>query len=202
MHTNSLADDFRVVCLGGSAGGLQGYLEILRSMPADTGMAFVIAPHRGADYAHLLPKILSAATQMPVFDVQEGMALKPNAVFIMPPRTDMTLAGNTFHLRTIPVPITWPKTISTFLLSLAKELGPRAVAAILSGFDGDGSAALKTIKACGGVTFAQSDASVDSMPRSAVETGHVDYLLPAAEMGKAILALAGAPMPTRSSAVG
>ena len=69
-------------------------------------------------------------------------------------------------------------------------MGPRAVAVILSGLDGDGSAALKAIKAAGGLTFAQSDASFDSMPREAVETGHIDHLLPAAEIAKALLGLA------------
>jgi two-component system CheB/CheR fusion protein len=68
--------------------------------------------------------------------------------------------------------------------------GPRAVAVILSGLDGDGSAALKAIKAAGGLTFAQSDAAYDSMPRSAVETGHVDHLMPAVEIAKALLRLA------------
>jgi two-component system CheB/CheR fusion protein len=195
MQTQLVARDFRVVCLGGSAGGLQAYLEIFRMMPPDTGMAFVVALHRGVEYAELLPRILSAATRMPVLDVEEGMALEPNAVFVMPPRTNMTLTGDTFHLRTIPVPFAWPKTITVFLLSMAEELGSRAVAVILSGFDHDGSAALKPIKAAGGLTFAQADPSVASMPHSAVQTGEIDYLLPAAEIGKAILALARKPLP-------
>ncbi|MDQ1469168.1 MAG: two-component system, chemotaxis family, CheB/CheR fusion protein, partial [Bryobacterales bacterium] len=66
MQIKSVARNFRVVCLGGSAGGLQAYLEILRMLPADTGMAFVVALHRGVEYAELLPRILSAATRMPV----------------------------------------------------------------------------------------------------------------------------------------
>lgn len=81
-----------------------------------------------------------------------------------------------------------------FLCSLAEATGQRAVAVILSGLDGDGSAALKAIKAAGGLTFAQSDASFDSMPRHAVETGHIDYLLPATEIAKALLALAHEPL--------
>jgi two-component system, chemotaxis family, CheB/CheR fusion protein len=166
----------------------------MRMMPPDTGMAFVIAPHRGIEHSELLPRILAAATRMPVLDVEEGMALTPNTVFVMPPRTHMTLREDTFHLRTIPVPVTWPKTITVFLLSMAEELGSRAVAVILSGFDHDGSAALRAIKAAGGLTFAQADPSVDSMPVSAVQTGEVDYLLPAADIGKAILALVREPL--------
>ena len=99
-----------------------------------------------------------------------------------------------FHLRTTSRPPGWPKTINIFLCSLAETAGQRAVAVILSGLDGDGSAALKAIKAAGGLTFAQSDAAYVSMPRSAVETGHVDHLMPAIEIAKALSALAHEPL--------
>jgi two-component system CheB/CheR fusion protein len=188
-------DEFRVVCLGGSAGGLQAYMEILRNLPADTGMAFVVAPHRAVAHAHLLPHLLSTVTKMPVAEVKQGRRLEPNQVFVMPPHTDMTLAGNAFNLRTASRPPGWPKTINIFLCSLAEMAGPRAVAVILSGLDGDGSACLKAIKAGGGVTFAQSDASYPSMPDTAVETGHIDYLLPAADIAKALSVLAHEPLP-------
>lgn len=195
MPAIDTGDDFRVVCLGGSAGGLQAYIDILRNLPADTGMAFVIAPHRAPENADILPDILRRVTTMSVVEVVEGLALEPNRVFVMPPRMDMTTADNVFHLRTTVRPRGWPKTINIFLCSLAEATGSRAVAVILSGLDGDGSAALKTIKDSGGITFAQSDASVGDMPRSAVETGHVDYLLPAAEIAKALLVLAREPLP-------
>jgi len=194
MQTRAPRADFRVVCLGGSAGGLQAYTDILRNLPADTGMAFVVAPHRALENAHLLPHILSTVTKMPVVEVEQNMRLEPNRVFIMPPHIDMTIVGNAFDLRTTSRPPGWPKTINVFLCSLAEETGKRAVAVILSGLDGDGSDALKAIKAGGGITFAQSDASFDSMPRSAVETGHIDHLLPATEIAKALLVLANEPL--------
>lgn len=195
MNTSVPKDHFRVVCLGGSAGGLQAYRDILRGLSADTGMAFVIAAHRAPEHTQLLPQLLSAVTKMPVVEVKEGMRLEPNRVFLIPPRMDLITTGNEFHLRTTARPPGWPKTINLFLFSLAEAIGPRAVAVILSGLDGDGSAALKSIKAAGGVTFAQSDATSKSMPREAVETGHIDYLLPAAEIAKALVVLAHEPMP-------
>lgn len=185
---------FRIVCLGGSAGGLAGYLDILRLIPADTGMAFVIAPHRALENAHLLPQILSRVSKMPVVEVTEGMQIKPDYVFVMPPRIDMTIVENVFHLRTVVRPRGWPKTINVFLSSLAEVSGARAVAVILSGLDGDGSAALQAIKDEGGETFAQSDAAFDSMPRAAVETGHVDHLLPASAIAEALIELAHRPL--------
>jgi two-component system CheB/CheR fusion protein len=193
MKTSDPREYFRVVCLGGSAGGLQAYMDILRGLPADTGMAFVIAAHRAPEHPQLLPHLLSAVTKMPILEVKEGMRLEPNRVFLIPPRMDLTTTGNEFHLRTTARPPGWPKTINLFLFSLAEAIGQRAVAVILSGLDGDGSAALKSIKAAGGVTFAQSDATAKSMPREAVETGHIDYLLPAAEIAKALRALTHEP---------
>ena len=194
MQSSAAGEDFRVVCLAGSAGGLKAYMDILRILPADTGMAFVIAPHRALENSDLLPELLRKVTKMPVSEVEQGMKLEPDKVFVMPPHTDMTLVGNVFSLRTTSKPPGWPKTINIFLCSLAEATGKRAVALILSGLDHDGSAALKAIKEAGGMTFAQSDASYDSMPRHAVETGHVDRLLPTAEIAEALLVLAHEPL--------
>jgi two-component system CheB/CheR fusion protein len=191
------AETFRVVCLGGSAGALEAYLGILRSIPADSGLAFVVAPHRSLQNAHLLPEILASATAMPVIEVKQGMALEANRVFIMPPGQDMTIDGDKFGLQTRQKPTGWPITISLFLLSLAEAYGDRSVAVILSGMDHDGSVALQAIKAAGGVTFAQSNPEFDSMPRNAVATGYVDFILPPAEISKALLALAQADLSGR-----
>ena len=117
------------------------------------------------------------------------MRLEPDRVFVMPARREMTLDGDIFHLRTTPGPADWRKTINIFLCSLAEAKGRCVVAVILSGMDVDGCAALENIKAAGGVSFAQSDASYDSMPRHAMATGHVDFLLPAADIARSLLKL-------------
>lgn len=186
------ADDFRVVCLGGSAGALTAYVEILRYLPADTGMAFVVLSHRGLQEPHLLLQVLSGATAMPVLELDQGSELKPNHVFLVPPHTDMTLLHGLAHLRPPSKPIGWPNVLSIFLSSLAAAKGVRAVAVILSGMDGDGSAALSAIKEAGGITFAQSaeSADFDSMPHTAVETGHVDFVLAPVDIAAALLKLA------------
>jgi two-component system CheB/CheR fusion protein len=189
-----MSETFRVICLGGSAGGLQPYLDILRELPADTGMAFVIAQHRGPTHSDILPRLLATCTQMPVVPVEQGMPLQANFVYVMPPRLDMSIEQGRFCLRQTVRPPGWPKTINIFLCSLAESMRGRSVAVILSGLDGDGSAALKTIKAVGGVTFAQSDAKFASMPQTAVETGHIDYMLPALDIAKALRVLAARPL--------
>jgi two-component system CheB/CheR fusion protein len=88
--------DFRIACLGGSAGSLAAYTEILRRMPADTGMALVIASHRRSDKPSLLSQIIARASTMPVIEVEEGVALEPNHVYLMPPGMEMTLKNNEF----------------------------------------------------------------------------------------------------------
>jgi two-component system, chemotaxis family, CheB/CheR fusion protein len=183
-------ENFRVVCLGGSAGALNAYLSILRNAPPDTGMAFVIVPHRSVEMPHLLLEILATVTTMPVLEVKQSMVLKTNHVFLIPPGKHMTIKGDEFDLQTKVKPTGLPITINRFLLSLAEGYGRRAVAVILSGMHHDGSAALKAIKAAGGVTFAQSDAEFDDMPRHAAETGYVDFILPPADISKALVALA------------
>jgi two-component system CheB/CheR fusion protein len=185
----SATTGFLVVCMGGSAGGLEAYLAILRHLPADIGMAFVVAQHRPPENAEWLPRILACATTMPVIDVRKGMFLQPNTVYIMPPRIDMTVKGHRFMLRPQIKPHGWPNTISLFLLSLAEAYGPRAIAVILSGMGEDGSTALKAIKAAGGLTFAQSDPEFESMPRHAVETGHIDFILSSVEIARALVKL-------------
>jgi two-component system CheB/CheR fusion protein len=199
MFSNTAAEkDFRVVCLGGSAGSLEAYKVILRHMPADTGMAFVIASHRNFEKATSLPQILARVTTMPVVEVEEGMSLEPNRVYLMPPSVEMTVKNNEFALQPPRKPRGWPMTISIFLLSLAEACGQRAIAVILSGMGHDGSAALKAIKAAGGMTFAQSNAAYDDMPRHAVETGHVDFILSPAEIASKLLELnsSGGGLPT------
>jgi two-component system CheB/CheR fusion protein len=188
MSGTAATDDFRVVCLGGSAGGLKAYMGILGNLPPDTGMAFIVAPHRNFEQTHLLLEILARVTAMPVVEVIKGMLLQPNRVFVMPPGKDMTIERGVFDLTTT-IAHGWPTTISIFMLSLAKVYGNRAVAVILSGMDRDGSMALESIKASGGVTFAQSDPTVNSMPRHAIETGHVDFILSPADIATALMDL-------------
>jgi len=186
------ANTFRVVCLGGSAGAFSAYSEILRNLPANTGMAFVVVAHRALKQKEkrLLSQALSFVTSMPVVEVEHGMQLEPDRVFVMPPGVDMTISHNHLHLKPGSKPHGWPIALSVFLQSLADSVGPRAVAIILSGLDHDGSVAMGSIKAGGGITFAQSNPAHSDMPRHAIETGYVDFVMHPAEIAKTLLALA------------
>ena len=181
---------FRIVCLCGSAGALSAYLDILRDMPIDTGMAFLVLTHRRGGRPWWLPEIIARTTQMSVQQVEDGTVFIPNHIYVMPPGTSMTTDGSALSLAPGSALLGWPHTFDVFLKSLAHSTHCRAVAVILSGMAGDGSAALDAIRKSGGITFAQTGAAYSSMPDTAIETGKVDFTGSASEIAARIARLA------------
>jgi two-component system, chemotaxis family, CheB/CheR fusion protein len=177
---------FPVVGIGASAGGLEAFTQLLIHLPIDTGMAFVLVQHLDPSQKSLLSEILSRTTQMPVCEVQNGITVEPNHVYVIPPNATMTIAKGALHL--IPREKTHRASMSIdgFFHSLAVDRGDRAIGAILSGADADGSRGLEAIKAAGGITFAQSEdsAQVSNMPNMAIATGYVDFILPPAAIAE------------------
>lgn len=169
-----------MVGIGASAGGLEAFTQLLNDLPADTGMAFAIVQHLPPDRESALSPILARATQMPVQEARDGMAIAPNCVYVIPPNASMTVTQGVLKLEPRERTNRMCMSVDTFLLSLAEERGNKAIAVILSGADSDGARGLEAIKAAGGVTFAQSQesAQVNSMPNTAVATGQVDFILP------------------------
>ncbi len=186
---------FPIVGIGASAGGLEAFIELLSHLPIDTGMAFVLIQHMSPDRESLLSEILSRATVMPVNEVQEGMAVAPNQVYVIPPNASMTIASGVLVLTPRARSKKGLMSVDTFLLSLAEERGNQSIAVVLSGGDGDGAKGLEAIKAAGGITFAQSEdtAKVNSMPNSAVATGQVDFILPPEKIAQKIAELSQHP---------
>ena len=185
----------RIVCLGGSAGALAAYRTILHAVPPDSGMAFIIVAHRRIGFDHLLGPLLEAVTPMPVSAIAQRQRIQRNTVVLLPAAHDVAIVDGRLVLSPRRRSGRRPTTITNFLQSLAIEAGGRAVAVILSGFADDGSAALGSIKVLGGVTFAQANAQYADMPRHAIETGHVDFVLSSEEIGRALALLSEAPAP-------
>jgi two-component system chemotaxis response regulator CheB len=178
MHANSPKKSFPVVCVGGSAGGLDAYIRLLRHLPADMGVAIVIVNHlRNVDT--LLDEILPRYTQMPVERITEGLDLQPDHVFIIPPQRDLHVLDGEFRLEPISKPRGWPDVITVFLRSLTQHWDGKIIAVIVSGYDGDGAEALCGIKDVGGITIAQKlDTAVQpDMPASALASGCIDFVL-------------------------
>jgi two-component system CheB/CheR fusion protein len=171
-------NSFPVVGIGASAGGLEALKDVLRFLPGDTGMAYVLVQHLDPHYESLLSDLLARATAMPVHEAQAGMAVEANHVYVIAPNTDMTLAQNVLHLTSRTEVDGQHLSIDTFLRSLAQNRGTQAIGGVLSGMATDGTFGLQAIKAEGGMTFAQdpSTAQFDGMPHSAIATGGVDFI--------------------------
>lgn len=178
-----------VVGIGASAGGLEALEAFFHAMPTPCGVAFVVVQHFDpAHESHLAP-LLQRTTPHPVREAQDGMAVAPDHVYILPPNAELVLERG--HLRVTPPssPHGLRTPIDVFLRSLAGELGPRAVGVVLSGMGHDGTAGLAAIKAAGGTTFVQSPATArfDGMPRSAIDAGVADVEGPVASLPARIL---------------
>ncbi len=183
---------FPIVGIGASAGGLAAFEAFFSAIPADSdpGMAFVLVQHLAPDHKSLLSDLISRYTSMKVFEVNDGMVVKPNCIYIIPPGRDMAFVNGTLQLLEPIEPRGQRLPVDFFFRSLAQDLHERAIGVVLSGTGSDGTLGVRAIKGEGGMVIAQIPASTeyDGMPRSALSTGLVDYELPPAEMAEKILA--------------
>lgn len=191
MSVKPTERDFPVVCVGGSAGALDAYIRLLQNLPGNMGVAIVIVNHVRT-FATQLHEILPNYTAMPVELITDNLLIKPNHVFIIPEQRDLHLRDGGFHLKPISKPRGWPDVITIFLESLTKNWDGKLIAVIVSGYDGDGAAALRGIKEVGGVTIAQrlDTAKQPDMPESAIASGYVDLVLSPEEIAEAIVRIA------------
>src|SRR2546421_2016142 len=177
--------EFSIVGVGASAGGLEAFTQFLHALPNNTGVAIILVQHLSPKHDSALPELLGGASTLPVVQVEEGMEISANRVYVMPPNTSMGLnAEGRFHLGPRPIDRSQHTPIDTFFRSLAEHAQQRAIGVILSGTATDGAVGMREIKAVGGITIAQDPASAkyDGMPRAAIATGAVDLVLPPREI--------------------
>jgi two-component system, chemotaxis family, CheB/CheR fusion protein len=178
-----------VVGIGASAGGLTPLGEFFDHMPAGSGLAFVVIQHLSPHGQSLLPDLLARHTAMEVRTAEEGLRIVPNTVYIIPPAYDLVLRGGLLRLQERDGPNDLHLPIDIFFRSLAEDSGAAGIGIILSGAGADGALGLRAIKEHSGLAIAQTPDSAEqsSMPRHAIETGVVDYVLPAADMPDILL---------------
>lgn len=173
-----------MIGLGGSAGAIVPLQEFFRTVPPDTGMIFVVIMHLSPDHESSLAELLARWTSMPVVRAIDGVRVLPNHVYVIPPGKDLATVDG--HLRLNPLGQERGRrvVVDLFFRSLADTHGPHAAAIILSGVDGDGALGIKRIKERGGLTIAQDPAEAEhpGMPRTAIETGMVDWVMNVAEI--------------------
>ena len=180
--------NFPIVCVGGSAGGLDAYIRLLENLPADMGVAIVIVNHVRT-MPTSLHEILPKYTTMQVNLITENLYIEPNQVYIIPPNRDLHVLNGKFVLKPISKPRGWPDVITVFLRSLTDFWDGKLIAVIVSGYDGDGAAALCGIKEVGGITIAQklNTATQPDMPESAIDSGCIDFVLSPEAIAKKIV---------------
>jgi len=179
-----------VVGIGASAGGLKALQSFFQHMPATTNMTFVVILHLSPEHESNLAALLQYHTVMPVRQVNEPTPVLPNHVYVIPPTKHLSMNDGTIRLSEPERVHGRHVAIDLFFRTLADAHGSNAAAVVLSGTGSDGTSGMKRVKELGGVTFAQepADAEYDSMPRSAITTGLVDYVLPVEQMPAQLLA--------------
>ena len=171
---------FPIVAIGASAGGLEAFSNLLRSLPAAPGIALIFIPHLDPTHESAMVELLSRTTRLPVHQAAEGMRVAVNTVYVLPPNSDMTISEGVLHLLRREAGRGHHMPIDTFFRSLAEDQSSNAIGVILSGTANDGTLGLAAIKDNAGITFAQdaNSAKYDGMPNSAIASGVVDYVLP------------------------
>jgi two-component system, chemotaxis family, CheB/CheR fusion protein len=186
---------YPVVGIGASAGGLEAMTEFINAMRSDSGMAFVFIQHLPPERESMIADILAKKTQMLVQQVEEGMPINPDCVYVIRPGHVLTIKEGKFHLGEQLGARVANRPVDDFFKSLAEEQRERGIAVILSGMGSNGSAGAQAIKAVGGLVIAQDPetAQFPSMPRHLIEQGYADYILRPSEIPDVLLHYAGHP---------
>jgi two-component system CheB/CheR fusion protein len=183
---------FPIIGIGASAGGLAAFESFFSTMPPDSqpGMAFVLVQHLARDHKSILSELIRRYTRMEVFEVEDGMVVQPNCAYIIPPNRDMELIEGRLNLleQTLARGVRLP--IDFFFRSLAQDQHEHAICIVLSGTGSDGTLGVRAVKGEGGMVMVQTPETTeyDGMPRGAIATGMVDFVVPPHEMPAKLLA--------------
>ncbi len=178
------AEGLWVVGMGGSAGGLEAFERFFSVTPPDTGMAFVVVQHLDPTRKGLMPELLQRVTKMHVQEIEDGMKIEPNNIYVIPPNTDVSIHNGRLQIFQPFEPRGLRMPIDFFFRALAGDQGERAICVLVSGMGSDGTLGLKSVKEKLGMAMVQDpdSAKYDGMPRSAIRTGLVDYVAPIEEL--------------------
>ncbi len=178
-----------IIGIGASAGGLEAFEHFFTNMPSDSGMAFVLVQHLDPTHKSILGDLVRRYTRMKVFQVEDGMTVEPNCAYIIPPNRDLAILHGALHLIEPSAPRGLRLPIDFFFRSLAQDQGEHAICIVLSGTGTDGTLGLKAVKGEGGLAIAQepNTSKYDGMPRSAINTGMVDYVLPSEKIPEQLI---------------
>jgi two-component system CheB/CheR fusion protein len=182
----------RIVGIGASAGGLESLEQLFKHLPADTGMAFVVVQHLSPDFRSMMDELMARYSEMPVHLASDGMLVEANRIYLLPPRKEMIIRERRLMLTDKDPLVGLSLPIDQFFRSLALDLGPQAIAVVLSGSGSDGSRGILDVKRAGGLVMVESPVSAkfDGMPLSAQSTGTVDHTCVPRDIARVLCGLA------------
>lgn len=185
-----------IVGIGASAGGLEALERMFRTMPSDTGMAYVVVQHLSPDFESMMDELLDRQTSIPIHIVEDGVFVEPDAIYLIPPRKEMIISDGRLLLTDKDPRDGLSLPIDQFFRSLASDVEARSIGIILSGTGSDGSRGICKIHDAGGLVLVQSEetARFDGMPKSAMETGVVDLVLAPEDIGPTLARYAKNPV--------
>ena len=194
-NNSGIPEKARIVAVGTSAGGLEALKAFFENVPEDTKSAFVIIQHLSPDYKSMMGELLSRSTGLPIVEVQDGMEILQRHIYLIPPVSNLIIKNHHLYLLDKPKTQTLNLPIDMFFESLAREHKEMAIGVILSGTGSDGTRGARAIKENDGMIMVQEpdEAQFDGMPKSAINTGLVDYVLPVKEMGDELNNFLSAP---------
>ncbi len=198
-NTNELI----VVAIGASAGGLEALQEFFKSVPTDSGLAYVVIQHLSPDYKSMMDELLARQTSMKIFIIEDGMSIEANCVYLIPPRKNLLIFHDKLYLEDYNIKKGLNLPIDIFFRSLAIEKGKNCIGIILSGTGSDGALGTRAIKEAGGMVMVQNEstAKFDGMPRSSIATGLVDFILAPGEMPNALIEYVKHPLIRKNKSV-
>lgn len=180
--------DIPIIGIGASAGGLEALETFFSNVPADSGMVFVVLQHFAPGHKSMMDNLLAKHTDMKIVTISEGMRIQPNTIYLPPSGHNVDIVENRFHLSEAADVRAENLPIDHFFRSLAESRAEKAICIVLSGTGSDGTQGLKAIKAAGGMAMAQDEAQAKytGMPKSAIDTGLIDFVLPVEKMAENI----------------
>lgn len=183
------AEDFFVVGIGASAGGLEALESFFKNIPAQSGAAYIIVQHLSADFDSLLDEIIRRHARIPIRTASDGARIEVNQAYVMPPASEMIIAEGRIRLTDKSPDEVFSLPIDHFFRSLGQDVGSRSVAIVLSGTGRDGARGIYDVHEAGGLVLAQDPetAAFETMPYYAAETGFVDQILPPELMPEALM---------------
>ncbi len=183
------------VGIGASAGGLEALEKFFKNVPENTNNVYIVVQHLSPDYKSMMNELLSRHTKMPIHIAEDGMETEPNHIYLIPPSANLSIYHSKLYLEAQINHNHLNMPIDIFLKSLAQDQGKNAIGIILSGTGSDGTKGIKNIKEAGGMVMAQSldSCKFDGMPKSALATNMVDYVLAPDEMPDEIINYVNSP---------